>query len=65
MIQVTAGHLQKMQAQEAKLMAEGYKKVGPNAKVRPMEYSKTDDYAGEQGSSFTLTWNDPYFHGVD
>jgi len=65
MIQVTAGCLKTMQEHEAQLMAKGYRKVGAHSKVGPMEYSKTDDHAGGQGWSFTLTWNDPEFRGIE
>jgi hypothetical protein len=58
MIQVAAGHLMRMQALESELLAKGYKKVGHQSELRPMEYRKTNDFAGGKWS-FSLAWNDP------
>jgi hypothetical protein len=58
MIQVTVGHLSKMQEREAELRARGYVEVGHRSTLKPMEYSKDEDFAGGQWS-FSLTWSDP------
>jgi hypothetical protein len=59
MIQVAAGHRDKMQEKEAELRAQGYKQVrSHHSKVGPMEYSKNVDYVGGRWS-FILIWNDP------
>jgi len=57
MIQVAAGHLTRMQALESELLAKGYKEVGHQSVLGPMEYRKTNDFASGKWS-FSLTWND-------
>ena len=57
MIQVAVGHLTRMQKLESELLAKGYKEVGTQSEVGPMEYSKTNDFASSIWS-FSLTWND-------
>jgi hypothetical protein len=58
MIQVAAGSLPQMLELESELLTKGYKEVGHQSKIGPMQYSKNEDFASGK-RSISLTWNDP------